>query len=136
MENFKAILAVFGIGAAYLFGGWDKLIIALVIFVAADYISGIAAAAYHGKLSSSVGLKGIAKKVFIFIVVALGHVVDQTLGNTNTLIRDAVIYFYLANELLSILENGGKLGAPIPPVITQAIEVLKGKSGSKGDANE
>jgi len=134
MENFKAILAVLGIGAAYLFGGWDKLIIALVIFVAADYISGIAAAAYQGKLSSSVGLKGIAKKVFIFIVVALGHVVDQTLGNTNTLIRDAVIYFYLANELLSILENGGKLGAPIPPVITQAIEVLKGKSGSKGDA--
>lgn len=130
MENIvKTAAAVIGAAISYLYGGWDALIIALVVFVAADYVTGIAAAAYQGKLSSSVGLRGIAKKVFIFVVVALGHVVDMTLGNTNTLIRDAVIYFYLANELISILENGGKMGAPIPPVITQAIEVLKGKSG-------
>jgi len=136
MENFKAVLAVIGVAASYLFGGWDKLIIALVVFVALDYLSGIAAAAYQGKLSSQVGLKGIAKKMFIFIVVALGHVVDQTLGNTTTLIRDAVIYFYLANELISILENGGKLNAPIPPIITQAIEVLKGKAGASKVKND
>lgn len=130
MENIiKSAIAFVGSAATYLYGGWDALIIALVVFVAADYVTGIAAAAYQGKLSSSVGLRGIAKKVFIFVVVALGHVVDVTLGNTHTLIRDAVIYFYLANELISILENGGKMGAPIPPVITQAIEVLKGKSG-------
>lgn len=128
----KFAVGLLGAAVTYLYGGWDALIIALVIFVAADYVTGVAVAAYKGGLSSSAGLKGIAKKVFIFVVVALAHVVDQTLGNTNTLVRDAVIYFYLANELISILENGGRLGAPIPPVITQAIEVLRNRSGADG----
>ncbi|MFD0588838.1 holin family protein [Paenibacillus sp. GCM10027627] len=127
----KSTIAALGAAITFLYGGWDALIIALVAFVAFDYITGIAAAAVQGKLSSGAGLKGIARKMFIFVVVALGHIVDVTLGNENTLIRDAIIYFYLANELLSILENGGKLGAPIPPVIKQAVEVLKGRSGGK-----
>lgn len=121
-----------GIGGSflsYLFGGWDVLIIALVVIVSADYITGLMAGAVEGKLSSKVGMVGIAKKVFIFIIVSMAHVVDMVLNNGSTLIRDGVIFFYLANELLSILENGGRIGVPIPPVIQRAVEALKGKGG-------
>ena len=82
-----------------------------------------------GKLESNVGMFGIARKVFIFAMVSVAHLVDGVLGDGH-LFRDAVAFFYIANELLSIIENGGKLGAPIPPVIRQAIEVLKGKGGA------
>jgi toxin secretion/phage lysis holin len=82
-----------------------------------------------GKLESNVGMFGIARKVFIFAMVSVAHLVDGVLGDGH-LFRDAVAFFYIANELLSIIENGGKLGAPIPPVIRQAIDVLKGKGGT------
>lgn len=84
-----------------------------------------------GKLESNVGMFGIARKVFIFAMVSVAHLVDGVLGDGH-LFRDAVAFFYIANELLSIIENGGKLGAPIPPAIRQAIEVLKGKGGDGG----
>ncbi len=103
---------------------------ALLCFVIADYITGIIAAGTLGGLSSKVGLKGIAKKVFIFIIVALAHLVDGVMGDSH-LIRDATTFFYMANELLSIIENGGKMGVPIPPMIKNAVEVLKGKGDAK-----
>lgn len=82
-------------------------------------------------VSLKVGI-GIARKVFIFAMVAVGHLVDGILGDGH-LFRDTVAFFYIANELLSITENGGKLGAPIPSVIKQAIEVLEGKGGNDSD---
>jgi len=131
MENiFKTLVAIGGAAVSYLFGEWSALLSALLAFVVADYIAGVLAAGVEGKLSSSVGLKGIARKVFIFVLVAVAHLVDTALGDGH-LFRDATIFFYLANELLSILENAGRVGLPIPEGIKQAVEVLKGKGELK-----
>ena len=97
----------------------------LLAFVAIDYVTGVVAAGAEGKLASEVGLKGIAKKIFIFVMVAVAHLVDQAVG--SEVIRDAAIFFYLANELLSIVENSGRIGLPVPPAITKAVDILKGK---------
>ncbi|MEK4277471.1 phage holin family protein [Paenibacillus sp. FSL R7-0026] len=132
MENVgKWTLAVGSWLVSYLFGGWSGMLGVLLVFVILDYLTGIVAAGMSGKLESNVGMFGIARKVFIFAMVSVAHLVDGVLGDGH-LFRDAVAFFYIANELLSIIENGGKLGAPIPPVIRQAIEVLKGKGGSGG----
>lgn len=124
---FKLIIASGGACASYLFGGWSQLLGILLAFVIIDYIAGVFASAIEGKLSSDIGRKGIAKKVFIFVIVAVAHLVDVALGNGN-FFRDATIFFYLANETISILENGGRIGLPIPEVLQKAIEILKGKS--------
>ncbi|MDR6723983.1 toxin secretion/phage lysis holin [Paenibacillus amylolyticus] len=130
MENFsKWAIALGGSGLTYFFGGWSGVLGVLLVFVALDYMTGFAAAAMTGTLKSNTGLFGIARKVFIFAMVSVAHLVDGVLGDGH-LFRDAVAFFYIANELLSIIENGGKLGAPIPPAIRQAIEVLKGKGGA------
>ena len=126
----KSLVGVGGAAASYLFGGWTHLLSILLTFVVIDYISGVAAAAKEGALRSDVGLWGIAKKVMIFGIVAVAHLVDTALGDSH-LFRDAAIFFYLANELLSMLENAGRLGAPIPPGLSKAIEILQGKSGDK-----
>jgi toxin secretion/phage lysis holin len=127
---YKAAATTLGGISGYLFGGWSTLIQILVIFIVIDYVTGLIAAGYQGKLSSRIGFKGIAKKVMIFALVAVAHLIDRALGD-NHLFRDATIYFYLANELLSILENAGKTGLPIPDQIKNAVQVLKGKSGGK-----
>lgn len=112
----------------YLFGGWSGVLSALLVFVIIDFATGVAAAGSAGELKSKVGMVGIARKVFIFAMVAVAHLVDGILGDSH-MFRDAAAYFYIANEVLSIIENGGKLGAPIPPAIVQMVEVLKGKGG-------
>jgi len=127
---FKTIVAAAGAAASYLYGGWSSLLGILLAFIIFDYITGFVAAGVEGKLSSNVGLKGIAKKIFIFAMVAVAHLVDQAIG--TEIIRDATIFFYLANELLSIIENSGRIGLPVPPMIIQAVEILKGK----GEAHE
>lgn len=137
MENLWKYAAA-GVGAvtSYAFGGWSALLGVLLAFVVVDYISGVTAAAVEGSagkgpgLSSSRGLQGIARKVFIFAVVAVAHLVDKTLGQAHIL-RDASVFFYLSNEALSILENIGRIGVPIPPVIMQAVEVLHRKGEAK-----
>ena len=128
MENLiKTLVAVGGAAASYLFGGWSSLLSILLTFVVLDYITGVVAAGKEGKLSSEVGLWGIPKKVAIFAIVAVAHLVDTALGDAH-LFRDAAIFFYLANELLSITENLGRIGVPIPGAIQRAVEVLRGKS--------
>ena len=123
----KSIIAFGGACTSYFFGGWSALLGVLLTFVVIDYVTGVLASAVEGRLSSSVGLKGIAKKVFIFVMVAVAHLVDQSL-TTSHFFRDATIFFYLANELISIIENSGRVGLPVPDILKQAIEVLKGKS--------
>ena len=125
-DIFKYIVAVGGSFATYLFGGWSALIQILVAFVVIDYVTGVLAAGVSGKLNSNIGLKGIAKKVFIFIIVACGHFVDNAMG-TQDIVRDAAIYFYIANELISILENAGEIGLPVPDILKNSIDRLKGK---------
>lgn len=126
----KTAVSAGGAVTSYAFGGWSALLGILLTFVVLDYISGVLAAAKEGKLNSNIGIWGIPRKVSIFVVVALAHLVDTALGDAH-LFRDAAIFFYLANEVLSITENLGRLGAPIPPIIRQAVEVLRGKGEAK-----
>ena len=99
----------------------------LLVFVVIDYITGVIASGIEGKLSSGIGMRGIAKKVFIFVIVAVAHLADQAIGD-GSLLMDAAIFFYMANEMLSIIENTGRVGLPVPNILKQAVEVLKGKS--------
>ena len=111
------------LGAAL--GGWDALLKALVIFIILDYASGLIASGIEGKLSSRIGFIGVAKKVFILILVAVAFNVDQLTG--TDMIREAVIGFYLGIEGLSILENAGRVGIPLPAVLKNTLEVMKSK---------
>lgn len=126
---YRAVVALGGASATYLFGGWSALLGILLAFVVADYATGLMAAAVKGELSSTTGMKGIAKKVCIFVMVAIAHLVDTVIGGNASLIRDATVFFYLANELISIIENSGRIGIPVPDPIQRAVAVLKGKSG-------
>ena len=131
MDNMVDVLriAAAGIGgiATYIWGPWDALIIALVAMVAIDYITGIIKAAMQGKLSSLVGFKGLLKKVAIFLLVAVGVMVDKIIPATNEAARNAGIFFYIANEGLSILENAGELGLPLPAALKKSLEKMKDK---------
>lgn len=97
----------------------------LITFVCIDYITGMLAGAYTGQLSSKIGYRGIAKKVMLFSVVAVAHLIDTAMG--IHVVMTATIYFYLSNELLSILENAGRTGLPVPEQLKQAIKILKGE---------
>ncbi|WP_052452955.1 phage holin family protein [Paenibacillus polymyxa] len=140
-EVFKFSTASGSSAVTYFYGGWSGVLGVLLALVIIDYVTGLFAAGAEGKkgtgpgLKSKIGLIGIARKVFIFAMVAVSHLIDGVLGDSH-LFRDAVVYFYMANELLSILENGGRLGAPIPPVIRQAVEVLKSKGGKEGEKED
>lgn len=128
---FKTIVAVAGATASYLFGGWSALLGILLAFVVTDYITGMMAGATEGELSSRIGMRGIAKKVAIFVMVAVAYLVDTAIGQ-GSIFRDATIFFYLANEVLSITENVGRIGVDVPPAIQKAVAILNQK-GDKSD---
>jgi len=128
MEHaYRITMSVIGGLVGYLWGGWNALLGILLAVVALDYATGVAAAYIEKKLSSEVGFKGITKKIFIFVMVAVGHLVDKALGGENSIFKDGVIFFYLANEVLSIVENAGRIGVPVPDQLRNAVEILKGK---------
>lgn len=122
------IFAVFG----FLFGQVDGLLYALIAFMVLDYVTGIISAYIAKKLSSAVGYSGIAKKVFILILVAVGHILDVHVLGGGAVCRSAVIGFYLANEGISILENSGKIGLPLPKKLLDVLEQLR-KDDEKND---
>src|SRR5690606_29540612 len=103
---------------------------ALLAFVTLDYVTGLVAATVEKKLNSRVGLEGIARKVMIFSVVAVAHLADQVFGSGD-LFRDGAVAFYLMNECLSILENAGRIGIPLPDGVREAVEALKDTSNTK-----
>ena len=110
----QIVFAAIGGGIGWFLGGADGFLYALIAFVVIDYITGVMCAIVDKKLSSEVGFKGIFKKVLIFILVGVGNIIDvQVLGQAGVL-RTAVIFFYLSNEGVSLLENAGHLGLPIP----------------------
>lgn len=111
----------------YLFGGVDVALMCLIIAIILDYISGIIKAFNTKQLSSKIGFKGILKKLGILVLVMLAVLVDRVGGNTGA-IRTLVIYYFVANEGLSILENLGEAGIPIPNAIKKALKVLKDQS--------
>lgn len=108
----------------FMFGEIDGLLLALVAFVVIDYVTGFICAWTEKKLSSEVGAKGIAKKVFIFMLVAIANIIDTQILKNGAAIRTAVIFFYIANEGVSICENAGRLGLPIPEKLKTVLEQL------------
>ena len=124
----RAVELTLASGAALLnmlYGELDGLLTALMCFVILDYITGVICAIVDHRLSSQIGFKGICKKVLIFIMVGIGHLLDAyVLGSDGSMIRTAVIVFYLANEGLSIVENAGHVGLPIPKKLKLVLEQL------------
>ena len=129
MEKFKEVFAfIFTLMGSFLgfyFGEIDALVYSLLCFVIADYITGILRAGVDGKLSSKIGFKGIAKKIMIFILVGIGNLCDKNLIKSEPMIKTAIIFFYIANEGLSILENCLALGLPIPMKLKVLLEQFK-----------
>ncbi len=118
--------AVCGI-CGFLWGQLDGLLYALIAFMVLDYLTGLISAWIQKELSSAVGFTGIAKKVLILILVAVGHLLDDYVLGGGSVCRSAVIGFYLANEGISILENAGNIGLPLPKKLTDVLEQLKNK---------
>ncbi len=120
----QAAVAAIGGYLGYFVGGVDGLMTALIIFMVIDYITGLLCAVADKKLSSTVGFKGICKKVLIILLVGAAHIVDlHVVGNGNAL-RSAVLCFYLSNEGVSLLENAAHLGLPIPDKLKMVLEQL------------
>ena len=113
-NNVQLVLTAIGGWLGYFLGGNDSLLYALLTFVIIDYITGIMCGVIDKKLSSEIGFKGIFRKVLIFTLVAIGHLIDVNIIGNGSVIRTAVIFFYLSNEGVSILENASHLGLPIP----------------------
>ncbi len=122
----KLQIAITGIGGwlGYVLGGMDGLLIALVVFITIDYITGIICAIIDKKLSSEVGFKGIFKKVLILMLVGIANVIDVHVVGTGSALRGATVCFYLSNEGLSILENTVHLGLPVPEKLKEVLSQL------------
>jgi toxin secretion/phage lysis holin len=123
---YKSGAAITGAVVGYLFGEGSVVLQVLLAFIAFDYITGLLASGVEGKLSSKVGFKGIMKKIMILCLVAVGHLIDKAVGQ-GSVIQNTITFFYLGNELLSILENVGRSGVPVPDQLKNAVEILKGK---------
>ena len=124
LQTFSAtVCAVCG----FLWGRLDGLLYALITFMILDYVTGLISADISKNLSSAVGFTGIAKKVFIMILVAVGHILDIHVLGGGAVCRSAVIGFYLANEGISILENAGKIGLPLPEKLLDVLVQIKDK---------
>ena len=117
----------------YFLGGCDGLLIALAVFVVADYITGVMCAVSDKKLSSEVGFEGICRKIIIFLLVGIAHILDVTMIATGSVLRTAVIFFYLSNEGVSLLENAAHLGLPIPDKLKDVLEQLHDRAEKDGD---
>ena len=126
-EYLCAILATVGYFFIYLLGGWDVALQCLLLAIVFDYISGMIKAFHTKTLSSKIGFYGILKKVGVLLIVMLGVLVDRVTGNTGA-VRTLVIYYFVANEGLSVIENLGQSGVPIPDSIKKALKALKKES--------
>ena len=140
-EFWSMVQLVFtGIGGwlGYFLGGCDGLILALLLFVIVDYSTGVMCAIADRKLSSEVGFKGICRKVLIFLLVGIANILDVNVIGTGSVLRTAVIFFYISNEGVSLLENAAHLGLPVPDKMKAVLEQLhkKGEDGDEGKDGE
>ena len=133
----KIQMAVAAIGGwlGYFLGGMDGLMIALIVFMALDYITGLMCAMIDKKLSSAVGFKGICKKVLILLLVGVANIVDVHVVGTGSALRGAVVCFYLSNEGLSLLENAAYIGLPVPEKLRTVLAQLHNRD-DKTDTTE
>ena len=118
-----AICALFG----FVFGDLNGIMIALIALIVMDYISGVLAAVVEKKLSSEVGAKGIAKKIFMLLIVAVANIVDINVIGEGHVLKSVTVIFYIANECISLIENAGRLGVPVPKKLLDVLEQLKNK---------
>ena len=135
-EFWNTIQVIFtGVGGwlGWFLGGCDGLVYALILFVVVDYITGVMCAVSDKKLSSEVGFKGICRKVLIFLLVGIGHILDTQIIGTGSVLRTAVIFFYLSNEGVSLIENAAHLGLPIPEKLKVVLEQLHDRAEKGGD---
>lgn len=130
-DYLKIIVVAIGTGFTWLFGAWDTPLLVLIVFMVLDYVTGLTRGYVNKELSSDVGLKGIARKAMIFIVLIVAVMLDRLLNTGAWVFRTLVCYFYIANEGISLLENGAALGAPIPDKLKDALAQLK--EGKKKD---
>ena len=128
MDNiFKNILAGICTVLSFLFGDMEGLMVALVALIILDYISGVIAAAVEKRLSSEVGAKGIAKKIFMLLIVALANIVDINVIGDGHVLKTVTVVFYICNECISLIENAGRIGVPVPKKLLDVLEQLRDK---------
>ena len=132
----QVVFTAVGGWLGYYLGGCDGLLIALIVFVVTDYITGVMCAVVDKKLSSAVGFRGIFKKVLIFALVGLGHILDTRVIGDGSVLRTALIFFYLSNEGLSLIENAAHLGLPVPNKLKDVLEQLHKRSEKEDDSND
>ena len=132
-NTIQLIFAAVGGWLGYFVGGCDGLLYALIGFVALDYVTGVMCAISDQKLSSEVGFKGICRKVLIFALVGIGHLLDTHIFGETGVLRTAVTFFYLSNEGVSLLENASYLGLPIPERLKAVLEQLHDRAEKGGD---
>lgn len=133
-EFWNAVQFVFtavGGWLGYFLGGCDGLLFALLAFVVIDYITGVMCAISDQKLSSAVGFKGICRKVLIFLLVGIAHILDAQVIGAGSVLRTAIIFFYLSNEGVSLLENAAHLGLPVPEKLKDVLQQLHDRAESK-----
>lgn len=135
-NTIQLIFAAVGGWLGYFLGGCDGLLIALVVFAVVDYITGVMCAVADKELSSEVGFKGICRKVLIFILVGIANILDVQVIGTGSVLRTAVIFFYLSNEGVSLLENAGHLGLPIPEKLKAVLEQLHDRAENSNKEDE
>ena len=128
MDNiFKNILAGVCTVLSFLFGDMEGLMVALIALIILDYISGVIAAAVEKRLSSEVGAKGIAKKIFMLLIVALANIVDINVVGDGHVLKTVTVVFYICNECISLIENAGRIGVPVPKKLLDVLEQLRDK---------
>ncbi len=130
--GFAAIGGVLG----WLFGGFDALVYALIAFAVIDYITGVLVAICKKNVSSEIGFKGISKKIMIFLLVALGNIIDQYVLTSGSALRTMIIMFYLTNEGISIIENAEKMGMPVPAKLKNTLKQFGGSINSDNNSKD
>lgn len=135
-NTIQLIFSAVGGWLGYFLGGCDGLLYALIAFVVIDYITGVMCAIINRELSSAVGFKGIFRKVLIFLLVGIANIIDVQVIGTGAVLRTAVIFFYISNEGVCLLENAGHLGLPIPEKIKTVLEQLHDRAENGKEGNE
>lgn len=130
-NTIQLVFAAIGGCLGYFLGGCDGLLYALLAFVVIAYITGVMCAIADKTLSSEVGFKGICRKVLIFLLVGIANVLDVQIIGTGSVLRTAVIFFYISNEGVSLLENAAHLGLPVPEKIKTVLEQLHDRAESE-----
>lgn len=131
-NTIQLAFAAVGGFVGWFLGGCDGLLYALLAFVVIDYITGVMCAVVDKTLSSAIGFKGICRKVLIFALVGIGHILDTHVIGSGSVMRTAIIFFYISNEGVSLIENAVHIGLPVPQKLKDVLEQLHNRS-EKGD---